>query len=435
VKSLSSYFVANRNGSTAAVTGSLIATILGGSSTLGMAGIGYSKGLVGAWWLLSGVIGMAILAFWLSRRIRSMGLYTLPAILEKQYDSPGIKIIASVLISIAWIGIIAGQTIAAGKILSVFWPGNLPLLIIISGTVFIIYTTLGGQYSVIKTDIVQAAVIIVGVFVSAAFGLSSQGGLVAVLENAPVGHGSFPLSPSFDAMHLLGFLFFVGLPYLAGPDIYTRLFSARSPETAKKSAIRTALVLLPLAFAVTLIGVIARVVLPGIPPESAFPALVMKMLPAGWNGLVIAALLAAVMSSADTCLLTTGTIISADIIAPLRRREMNDTSMLLLSRMMVVLIGIVSVFIALILGGIIKSLMLAYTVYSSGVVVPLLLGFYARPLRLNGAGAALAALGGGALGLGLKLGGFGNLVLISLPVSALLLLAGSRLFNLLRKSQ
>lgn len=371
------------------------------------------------------MIGMGVLSFWLSKKIRAMEVYTLPAILEAQYGSPVIKIIASLLVSVSWIGIIAGQTIAAGKILSVFWPGKLTSLILISGTVFIIYTTLGGQYSVIKTDIIQLMIILTGITVCMGFAVPSAGGLAAIFHEAPEGHGSFPLSPSFNAFNLMSYLFFIGLPYLVGPDIYTRLFSARTSETARRAAFHTAVLLLPAAFAITLIGIIARVLLPGIPPESAFPSLVMKILPAGFNGLVIAALLAAVMSSADTCLITTATILATDIIGPLRRRTPDEKSMLALSRIMVVVIGIIAILIALKVQGIIHSLILAYTVYSSGVVIPLLFGFYARRLKLNGTGAIAAAVGGGLLGLGLKLAGMNDLVLISLPVSVFLLFAGS----------
>ncbi len=432
-RSLSGYLVANRKGGAFVITGSLMATILGGSSTMGMAGLGYSRGLVGAWWLLSGVAGMAILSFRLSRRIRALNVYTLPEILEKQYGSPAVRIIISAIISVAWIGIISGQTIACGKILSVLWHGHPIALIIISGTVFTFYTALGGQHSVIKTDVIQFFIIIAGVAVCAVYGVHRAGGLRGMFLESPAGHWSFPLSGSFGSAELLVFLFFVGLPYLAGPDIYTRLFSARTPEVARRSSAATALILIPVAFAITLIGMIARVLLPGISPENAFPSLAMNILPEGLNGLVISALLAAVMSTASPCLLTTGAILTMDVIAPLGGGKLGEGTLLILSRVMVILTGAVSILVALFSEGIISSLMLAYTVYSAGVVVPLVLGFYARRLRLNHAGAISAALGGGSLGLVLKLTGYNTLVLVSLPVSAILLFAGSAGWNFFKR--
>ena len=78
IKSASSYFVADRKANTPAVTGSLLASIIGGSSTIGIAGLGYSKGLVGAWWMLVGAMGLVVLSLWFAGKVRSFEVYTLP---------------------------------------------------------------------------------------------------------------------------------------------------------------------------------------------------------------------------------------------------------------------------------------------------------------------------------------------------------------------
>jgi len=68
-RSAGSYFVAGRSGSTLFITGSLLATIIGASATIGMAGLGFARGLTGAWWILSGSVGWWCWAFFL--RVRS----------------------------------------------------------------------------------------------------------------------------------------------------------------------------------------------------------------------------------------------------------------------------------------------------------------------------------------------------------------------------
>ena len=103
IKGIESFFVADRRGSHLLITGSLMATIVGGSSTIGMAGLGFEKGLVGAWWLLVGVVGLLVLAFSLAKRVRRYSLYTLPELLGDQYGS-GVKLVASVIICVAWLG-------------------------------------------------------------------------------------------------------------------------------------------------------------------------------------------------------------------------------------------------------------------------------------------------------------------------------------------
>jgi len=121
------------------------------------------------------------------------------------------------------------------------------------------------------------------------------------------------------------------------------------------------------------------------------------------------------------------------VIAPLVRGKADERVLLLVSRIMVGLVGGAGILIALASGGIIDSLLTAYTVYSSGIAVPLVLGFYAQRLRLNGAGAIAASLGGGLLGLVLKLMGAGSLVIMSLPFSAFLLFAGSAAWRIIQK--
>ncbi len=425
IKGPASYFVADRSGGSLLISGSLLATILGGSSTIGLAGLGYQKGLVGAWWLLVGSAGLLLLAFWLARKIREYAVYTLPEILEKQYGGKTTRVSASVVIAAAWLGIIAGQIIAAGKILSTLWPGHLEGFMALAAAVFVVYTILGGQYSILRTDSVQSVIIFSGILLALFLGMSAAGGWESLTSNVPATFLDFPTSQAFGAQDLLMFLLFVGAAYLVGPDMYSRILCARTPAVARRSLIATAAVLIPAAFALTLTGMAARVLLPGIPPESAFPALVMKVVPAGLNGLILAALLAAVMSSADTCLLTTGTIVTADILQPLCGKRLEERTLLRLSRISVAVLGVLSLLLALKMKGVITTLLLGYTVYSGGLIVPVILGFYSRRLKLNPFGVMTALIGGGGASLFLKLGNHSDLLLLTFPLSAFLLFAGS----------
>ena len=79
------FFVANRQGNTPLITGSLLATAIGGSATVGMAGLGFKQGLTGVWWLLVGSIGLLVLGFFFARKVRGAALYTLPELVGKQY--------------------------------------------------------------------------------------------------------------------------------------------------------------------------------------------------------------------------------------------------------------------------------------------------------------------------------------------------------------
>lgn len=170
------FFVAGRKGSSIFIIGSLLATIVGGSTTLGMAGLGFTQGLTGVWWLLVGSIGLICLGLFFAKKIRKLALYTLPELIENQYDRR-MALAASILIVVSWIGIVAAQIIAAGKILSVIGIGNPILWMVIFTIVFVVYTILGGQHAIIRTDFVQTLIIFAGIFGGLALLLSHLGGL------------------------------------------------------------------------------------------------------------------------------------------------------------------------------------------------------------------------------------------------------------------
>jgi len=427
-KGLDSFFVADRKAPFLFVVGSLFATIIGGSSTIGMAGLGFKHGLVGSWWLLVGAIGLFILGLFLAEKVRGYSLYTLPEILEIQYG-PEAKFFASGLIVVAWTGIIAGQIVAAGKILEVVLKAPPSLLMIITAFVFILYTLLGGQHSVIRTDTIQSLIIIIAVLVSIPLCLGKVGGISVMRETLSADFFSFPVSQHFTWKSLVTYLFLVGSTYLVGPDIYSRLFCSKDKTIAKTASITVALGIVPFAFIITLIGMSARVLFPQISPEASFPTMITHIFPIGLNGLVIAALLSAMMSSADTCLLTTSTILSVDIIKPMLKSDIGEKKVLLFSRIFIVVIGIFSVIIALWLKGVISSLLLGYTVYTSGLVFPILLGFFRHRLKLNREGAIIAMVAGGGVALIGKLMGLADFGLYGFFLSGIILIVGSRLFS------
>jgi len=424
------FFVAGRGGSSFFITGSLLATIIGGSATVGMAGLGFSQGLTGMWWLLVGTVGLVALGIFLAKKVREFGLYTLPELVEKQYDRR-IGLAASILIVVSWVGVIAAQIVAAGKILSVLGMGDPTMWMIIFSVVFIAYTVLGGQYSVIRTDIIQVGIIFLGIFGGLALVLTRVGGWGGLEEALPAGQFAFPVGESFGGYELVSLLLLVGLTYVVGPDMYSRLFCAKDGKTARTSVFWAAALIIPFALGITLIGMGASALFPGISPEQAFPTVITEVLPPFLGYIVLAALLGAVMSSADTCLLTASTILSVDIVGRFKP-SLSQDKLLSLSRWGIVLLGICSLLVALALKGVISALLFAYTVYTCGLILPVLAGFYKDKLRVTPTGALAAIIGGGGIALVSKLFEIKYLDLGGLLASGVLLFAVSFIENRVR---
>ncbi|MFC2060062.1 sodium:solute symporter [Chloroflexota bacterium] len=418
-KEADDFFVAGRKGSTLFITGSLIATIVGGSATVGMAGLAFTRGLTGAWWLLVGSIGLVILGLLFAKKVRKFKLYTLPELVGKQYDGR-MALATSILIVVAWVGIVAAQIIAAGKIMGILGLGTPILWMVLFTTVFIVYTILGGQYAVIRTDTLQAVVILAGIFGGLALLLSHLGGWAGLKDSLPPEQFAFPIGSQFGGYELVSLLLLVGLTYVVGPDMYSRLFCAKDEKTARASALWAAAFLIPIAFGVTLIGMGASALFPQIAPEQAFPTIINEVFPPLISGIVLAALLCAVMSSADTCLLSASTILTVDILGRFKP-SLSQARLLFLSRCGIVILGLSSLILALILKGIISALLFAYAIYTCGVILPVLAGFYKNRLKVTPSAALAALIGGGSVALVSKIFHIKYLDLGALLLSGLLL--------------
>ena len=166
-----------------------------------------------------------------------------------------------------------------------------------------------------------------------------------------------------------------------------------------------------------------------------FPQIIKELLPIGLNGLVLAALVAALMSSADTCVLSQSVILTEDVIK--RFHPLDERKTVLLSRLNILLLGLIALALALALKGVISSLLFAYTVFTCGLVVPVIAGLYREKLRLTWQGALAAIIGGGIIGLLGRIPGIdiplkGDLGLIGFAISAILLFGVSFLINKMR---
>ncbi|WP_346864444.1 sodium:solute symporter family protein [uncultured Draconibacterium sp.] len=383
IKTPDDYFVAGKKAGLIPVSGSLLATILGGSAILGTIELSQKLGWPGLWFLFSAALGLFVLIP-ISKYVRRYGNYTLPELLGTFYGKKA-ETISSVIIPIAWIGIVAAQIIAAAKILNGLGFISYQNAAIVSGLVFIIYTLLGGQHSILKTDTLQAVLII--------------GGLVFLFVFAsmnPMEHTfeTFRISKLFNASFSLIDLFILILTYsvtfVVGPDIYSRVFCAKNEKTASRSILLVALVLIPTSFVLTYLGIYAN------ETDAGIVAFAEHLLPGWAYGLFIAALLSAVMSSADTTLLTSSIIVSELITG-----NLNKSNSLKLTRYFILITGAVSLLIALFVTSIIQALLLALTFFSGAFVVPTLAGLL--KIKVNKKRVATAILIGGTTALAGKI--------------------------------
>jgi len=429
VKNRADFFVAGRKGSLLLITGSLFATIIGGSATVGVAGLGFTLGLAGVWWLWVGSIGLVILGIFFAGKLRKFALYTMPDLIELKYGRL-VGMVTSALIVSAWLGVIAGQIIATGKILGALGIGDPVLWMAIFTAVTVFYTAVGGQYADIKTDLAQGIIIFAGTLGGVITLVARGGGIGEFIAAVPASRMAFPVNAQFGWYDLAALTLLVGATYVAGPDMFSRMFSAKDEQTARKSALITAGLVAVFALLPVAVGIGMSVLYPDIAAEQAFPLMVAKVMPPVAGGIVLGGFVGATMSSADSCLLSASTILTNNFIGKIKP-DLTEKQVLLISRTGVVVLGVLSLGLALFLKGIISSLMFAYTVFTAGVIPLVIAAFYKEKLKVTSLGALCAVIGGGGTALFAKLNAVKYLDLGALGISVALLLGVSLVQNYL----
>jgi len=222
---------------------------------------------------------------------------------------------------------------------------------------------------------------------------------VSTRPEAPLSHFfffSFPVSRQFGWYQLLVFYpLIVGMPYLVGPDIYSRVLCARDGDSARRASLLAAAAVVPISLILALLGLLIHASFPGITPEAALPHAVSVLSPAGLKGLIVVGIMGAIMSSADTTLISASTVVSLNVVSPLA--GLDQKGELRLTKTLVLVIGCGAWGIAAFQEGIITSLLLAFTVFVGGVALPTLASFWKDRLGVNSAGAFWAVLVGGGL--------------------------------------
>ena len=400
VKDIPDFFVARKGASAKAVAGSLVATILGGSAVIGAVDSGARLGGAASWFMLTGALGLLALIPFASRAYRH-GKYALPDLVETLYGK-GPRFVASIVIPVAWTGIVAAQIIAAAKLLMTFTPMSYTTAAITAATVFTGYTLAGGQFSILRTDFFQACLIIVGLLVLAGFaqfgGAAATSGAQFTAAQA-TGAPPFPFHTNFTPFDLFLLILTYGTTYTAGPDIFSRMFCAKDVTTAKKAIAGAACTLIPVAFIIGFLAVYGVGL--GEVQGARITAIANAVLPPALIPLFALALLSVVLSSADTTLLSSSVIIcrlfgigggaSCDPTAKA------DHSPLAKARIIIFLNGIVALLLALVFTDIIGTLLLALAVYAGAFTVPVLWGLLGLKAKPKFVGAAIVA--GGALAL------------------------------------
>ncbi|HEY4974352.1 MAG TPA: sodium:solute symporter [Steroidobacteraceae bacterium] len=383
------FLVAGRSVGPWLYAGTLAAIVLGGASTVGGVKLGYEYGISGMWFVFMLGLGIIVLSVVFVERILGLNLYTVPELLERRY-SPSARVVGGAVMLAYDLMVAVTATIAVGSVMEVIVGIPRTAAIFISSGVMVAYSVLGGMWSLTLTDIIQFVIKTVGIlFILLPVAILRAGGLSGM-------HARLP-AEWFSLTHIGGgkilsffVLYFFGI--IIGQDVWQRVFTARSVKVARNGGIVVGIYCLCYAAAGALIGTAGRVFLPPLAnPDLAFAQIVETVLPVGLRGLVLAAALAAIMSTASACLLAASTVLLEDVYLPLRG-ALNAGS-IAQSRIVTLGLGVVMTLVACLMHDVIAALTIAYDFLVGGLLVPVIGAMMWRRGTTAGALASIAVGG------------------------------------------
>ena len=396
-KSKSEFLVAGRRLGPVMYSGTMAAIVLGGASTIGGVGLGYKYGLSGAWMVFAIGLGLLALSIFFSARIARLKVYTVSEMLDLRYG--GKTGLISGLVMWAYTLMLAvTSTIAYATIFDVLFDMNRTVAIILGGAIVVAYSTLGGMWSITLTDMVQFVVKTLGVLLLLMpIAVIKAGGFSEMKAKLPTEYFD-PLGIGGETIFTYVLIYTFGM--LIGQDIWQRVFTARGDRTARWGGTVAGTYCLVYAIAGAVIGTAAKVMYPKLPnPDDAFATIVKDELPIGVRGLVLAAALAAVMSTSSGALIACATVANNDIWARLKGAvtrgggEGGEHDEVSGNRAFILIMGVAVVAIAIALNDVVEALTVAYNLLVGGLLVPILGGLLWR--RGTAAGALASVVVGG----------------------------------------
>jgi solute:Na+ symporter, SSS family len=420
--SLEEYLVAGRSIPLWMYVPVMSAVILGGASTIGGGGLGYQYGISGAWLVVWLGLGVAAVGLLISTQLANLKAYTLGEVLERRFDTYSGTVGAAVA-GVYALTIAITQVISIGTVLSVLSGYGLTEMTVVAGAIVVAYTALGGMLSVTITDFFQWLIMTVGIFALALpLGLMEVGGISGLTSELDPSYFS-PTGIGLETVFTYFLLYFLGI--MIGQDIWQRVFTADSPRTARVGNIATGAYAVVYGIATALLGMIALVLFPAIEnPDLALPTMVLETVPVGLSGLILAGFISAMMSTADSALLASSTLLTNDVYRRFIDPDASEKRYTAASRIGIIVLGAVSIWAAVVIGDVVNALTLAYNLLTGAVFVPILGAFFWKGATWQG---ALSAIVGSSLVVvaSMALYGFGsNLPIIYGLATSLVLFVG-----------
>ncbi|MCT2536541.1 sodium/pantothenate symporter [Aquibacillus koreensis] len=353
---LHEYFIGSRSLGGFILAMTMVATYGSGSSFLGGPGAAYSIGL--AWVLLSmsqlvtGYFTLSILGKKFAIMSRKINAITLIDFLKERYRSKWVVILSAFSIVIFLFSAMAAQWVGGARLIESITGLSYTTAILIFSITLLLYVIFGGFRAVVITDAIQGVIMFVGTLVILIATIVAGGGISNIMAEL-VSENPNLITPygadgSLTPLYISSFWILVGVGVVGLPQVAVRAMSYRDSKSLHKALIIGTVTVGIIMLGMHLTGVFGRAVLPGIEEaDKVIPLLAMDVLPNWIAGILLAAPLAAIMSTVDSLLLVVSSSIVKDIYINYVKPDADEKRIRVLSGAVTTTVGVLVLFMAI----------------------------------------------------------------------------------------
>ena len=388
------FLMASKSLGPLALAGTLFASNTGGASTTGIATNVYGYGLSASWYVIAAGIGFILVAF-IAPYFRRSQSSTVPEIIGKRYGKK-----SHILTAITSIGALflatGAQIIATASIISVVTGIDYKIAAIITTAIVIVYTMFGGYKSVTAANMMHVLFITVGMTIAMFIMVNNKdiGGFSALFDKARTVSDASGKNLDFLSMvkigapTILGYVAMYFMTFPTGQEIVQTFGSAKDGKTAKFGSFIAGGLSAVYAIVPAIIGLIAYACIDGYASagaqKNALADATITFTPPIIAGIVLAAIVAATMSSASGNMIGTATMFTNDVFRPyINKGKHDDQKEVKISKIVMVTVGIVGLVVALTASNIIAVMMGAFALRSAGPFAASIMGLFSKKVTKN----------------------------------------------------
>lgn len=381
----------------------LAATNVNLYSFVGQAGIAYKEGIQIIWQTWTGNMAMVISGLFIIPIFRRLRIRTIPEFLEKRYTK-GVRTFVAFLWILRlsfWLGVVLYTAVIAAQTISGLH--SFTAWVLIFSVVVIIYTILGGMWSVAFTDVIQFVLMLASALLLLPISMSAVGWFPGLVKQLPPEALTLVKSTGTYNWKFILAIFLLGIEWASiDQGLLQRAFGAESTKSVAKGLVLAGIITTPFALLWNLPGLAARIIFPGLEnSDAAVPMLISNLIPNVLLGFVVVGLLSSQLSTISGNLNGVATIFTSDIYENLLNKKATEKDILLVARIVTLLTGIGMILFAYwvpILGGAVNAYLTIIAVMDMPLfVISVIYGLLWK--RVNWQGAIFGYIAGAISGI------------------------------------